>query len=81
MTFLPRKNVRGASTDLVRAATEYSTSAAAYRSRQDFKPSIDAAMQAMQKIADDYRHQKDGSSEGMLSRRMIVQEFEKRRYG
>jgi len=73
---LPRRNVQGASDDLVRNTIAYNNSVSAYLSRHDFKPTVDAAMDEMRGITG------EGKSSGLTTdRRTVLQEMENRLYG
>lgn len=77
-TFLKRKNVAGASTEVIRNLADYAHASSAFRARAEFKPDIDGAMNDMRKVI------ADGVTKGSpdtLERQRWVQELESRLEG
>lgn len=73
---IPRRNIEGASTDLVRNTFDYVDQASGYLARLDTQPTIDAAMDAFEKKVEELSA-KDKGGEGA---RALLNEFSRRVY-
>ena len=71
--YLERKNVAGASTDVVKNLTDYAQASAAFRSRAEFKDGIDGALKDMRDLKDSDRMNPDTAE-----RSRVIQEYEQR---
>jgi len=73
---LPRRNVAGASRDVVRNTIDYSNSASRYLSRQDYRSTVDGALKDMREHIKDNEYQ-----DTTIERQRVLQEMEGRLYG
>lgn len=73
---LPRRNVAGASDDMIRNIVTYNNSASQYLSRAEFRPQVEKSLSDMRDVVEAQRN-----SGNPIQSRRVLQEMESRLYG